>query len=183
MVPVEFWAWVIPNIKKLNPDLIFIAEIYGAHRYHDYIFNGKFDYLYDKVGLYDTIRAIVEGTSDTDQITNVWKSQESISSFMLRFLENHDEQHITSKFVAQNPEKAIPGMVISAMMHTGPVMIYLVRKWENRPKGRMALVGTMAAPRISIIGVFLNIRNGLMMENLMEIRVEHYGYLILKITS
>lgn len=124
MVPVEFWTWVIPKIKELNPDLIFIAEIYEAHRYHDYIFNGKFDYLYDKVGLYDTLRDIIEGKGSTDQISNVWKSQEGISSYMLRFLENHDEQRIASKFFAQNPDKAIPGMVISAMMHTGPVMIY-----------------------------------------------------------
>ncbi len=43
---------------------------------------------------------------------------------MLRFLENHDEQRIASDFFAGNPWHALPGVVLSALMHNGPFMIY-----------------------------------------------------------
>ena len=43
---------------------------------------------------------------------------------MLRFLENHDEQRIASKYFAKNPFYAIPAMTVSATLHTGPLMLY-----------------------------------------------------------
>jgi glycosidase len=58
MVPVEFWAWLIPKLKVTYPDLIFIGEAYDKEQYYNYIHNGGFDYLYDKVGLYDAIRRL-----------------------------------------------------------------------------------------------------------------------------
>ena len=33
MVPVEFWGWVIPQIKAEHPKLIFIAEVYNPVSY------------------------------------------------------------------------------------------------------------------------------------------------------
>src|SRR5699024_5069767 len=56
MVPVEFWHWIIPQIKAINPELIFIAEAYHPSEYKKYIRYGHFDYLYNKVGLYDVLR-------------------------------------------------------------------------------------------------------------------------------
>src|ERR1700744_1903454 len=58
MVPFEFWGWLIPKLKTAFPQLIFIGEAYNTNKYHDYIFNGKFDYLCDKVGLYDAIKRL-----------------------------------------------------------------------------------------------------------------------------
>jgi glycosidase len=58
MVPVEFWRWVIPQVKEKYPDLRFIGEIYDPWLYRDYIAAG-FDWLYDKVGMYDTLRDII----------------------------------------------------------------------------------------------------------------------------
>lgn len=124
MVPVEFWEWCIPKIKAINPEIIFVAEIYNPNEYRNYIERGHFDYLYDKVELYDTLRHIVEGKANTDHITTVWQRQEGIAHHMLRFLENHDEQRIASPFFAGKAEFAIPAMVLTATMHTGPVMIY-----------------------------------------------------------
>ena len=49
MVPVEFWEWAVPQVKEKYPDLIFIAEVYNPNEYKNYLFRGKFDYLYDKV--------------------------------------------------------------------------------------------------------------------------------------
>jgi len=43
---------------------------------------------------------------------------------MLRFLENHDEQRIVSRFFAGDPWVAVPAMTLSATLHTGPMMIY-----------------------------------------------------------
>lgn len=124
MVPVEFWGWAIPQVKEQYPEIIFIAEVYNPHEYRNYIFNGHFDYLYDKVGLYDTLRALTCGHESATNIPFRWQSLSGIEKNMLNFLENHDEQRIASEFFAGNPFKAIPAMVVSACMNTNPVMIY-----------------------------------------------------------
>lgn len=125
MVPVEFWNWVIPQIKNHNPEIIFVAEIYNPGEYRRYLFDGHFDYLYDKVGLYDAVRRLIEGHGNADDITRVWQQESGdFSGRMLRFLENHDEQRIASHFFAGDPTRALSGAVLSATLHTGPFMIY-----------------------------------------------------------
>lgn len=124
MVPCEFWGWVIPEVKAKYPHLVFIAEVYNPHEYRNYLFHGKFDYLYDKVGLYDTLRAITCGYGSATGITSCWQSVDDIQSHMLNFLENHDEQRIASDFFAGNPFKALPALIVSACMNTNPMMIY-----------------------------------------------------------
>jgi len=124
MVPLEFWAWVIPKVKAQYPDIIFIAETYNPQSYKDYIVNGCFDYLYDKVGLYDTLREVIVNQRSTFDITHSWQAVEPVHAQMLRFMENHDEQRIASRFFAKDPWKALPAMLVSAAMHQGPVMIY-----------------------------------------------------------
>ena len=125
MVPVQFWAYVIPEVKKVKPNIIFIAEAYNAKEYSTYLNTGKFDFLYDKVGLYDGLRRLMRGEGSTDDITKVWKEESrGFSSHMLRFLENHDEQRIASKDFATNPRHAVPAMTVSATLASGPVMLY-----------------------------------------------------------
>ena len=124
MVPCEFWGWVIPQVKKLHPELIFIAEVYNPNEYRNYIFNGHFDYLYDKVGLYDTLRAVICGYGSATAITGCWQSVNDIQSHMLNLLENHDEQRIASDFFAGDARKALPALLVSACMNTNPMMIY-----------------------------------------------------------
>ncbi len=125
MVPVEFWAWVIPQIKEYNKDFIFIAEIYNPAEYSNYIKIGKFDYLYDKVGLYDALRRLMEGNGNANDITKVWQNESGdLGKNMLRFLENHDEQRINSEYFAKDANVAIPAMTLSATLHDGPIMIY-----------------------------------------------------------
>lgn len=123
MVPVEFWNWVIPLVKKVH-DVIFIAEIYNPDEYRNYIYTGHFDYLYDKVGLYDTVRAVMCGQAPATNISHSWQSLEGIQRNMLNFLENHDEQRVASDFFAGDPRPGIPGLIVSAAMNTNPVMIY-----------------------------------------------------------
>lgn len=124
MVPVEFWEWVIPQVKEKYPNLLFIAEVYNPNEYHNYLKRGHFDYLYDKVGLYDTLRGIICGNESATNITRCWQSLGGIEKQMLNFLENHDEQRIASDFFVNNPWKAIPALVVAACMNTNPMMIY-----------------------------------------------------------
>ena len=124
MVPVEFWQWVIPQIKEQYPEIIFIAEIYDPSLYQRYIHLGNFDYLYDKVQLYDTLRHIIEGKGKVQHINKVVEDLAGLHPYMLRFLENHDEQRIASEYFAGDPFKAVPAMVLSATLYTGPVMVY-----------------------------------------------------------
>ena len=123
MVPVEFWNWAIPLVKKAYP-VVFIAEIYNPEEYRNYIYTGHFDYLYDKVGLYDTLRAVIRGEAPASRITGCWQSVDGIQRNMLNFLENHDEQRLASDFFAGDPCPGIAGMIVAATMNTNPVMIY-----------------------------------------------------------
>ena len=136
MVPVEFWAYAIPKVKALNPEAVFIAEIYNPQEYRNYIFKGGFDYLYDKVGLYDGIRHIMENKpgASTADITRVWQNESGdFANHMLRFLENHDETRLnTPAFAANNFWSTIPGMVLTASMHDGPLMIYFGQEFGEK---------------------------------------------------
>ena len=123
MVPVEFWEWAIPQIKSEHSNIIFIAEVYNPYEYRNYIHRGHFDYLYDKVGMYDTLRRVVGGES-ASLITQCWQSIDDIQQHMLNFLENHDEQRIASPFFAGEPRRAYPALLVSALMRTNPFMIY-----------------------------------------------------------
>jgi glycosidase len=124
MVPVEFWSWVIPQIKVQYPDIIFIAEVYNPAEYRNYIFEGKFDFLYDKVGMYDTLRSIVSRNQPARNITAKWMEVSDIQDKMLQFLENHDEQRIASGFFAGDGIYACPAMIIAATLTSAPLMIY-----------------------------------------------------------
>ncbi|MDB5143540.1 MAG: tvaII [Mucilaginibacter sp.] len=127
MVPFEFWGWIIPKLKAEHPELIFIGEAYNSNKYHDYIFNGKFDYLYDKVGLYDAIRRLTTNAPNatTWDFNKVWNQDcRFIDAHMLRFMENHDEQRIASPGFAGDPWLAVPGMIVTTTLNAGPVMVY-----------------------------------------------------------
>lgn len=124
MVPVEFWDWCLSKIKAEFPNVIFIAEVYNPAQYYSYLNTGKFDYLYDKVGLYDTLKYISQGHQSASSVTNCWQSLGDMQPSMLNFLENHDEQRIASDFNLKDAYKAIPSLVVSLMLNTSPFMIY-----------------------------------------------------------
>lgn len=124
MVPVEFWAWVIPSVKKDHPEVLFIAEVYNPGLYRSFIREGGFDYLYDKVGLYDTLRKVITGMAPASDISSARWAVSDIDERMLEFLENHDEQRIASDFFAGNPLKAVPGMIAAACLTRSALMVY-----------------------------------------------------------
>ena len=123
MVPVAFWHYAIAQVKA-KYDVQFIAEVYNPNEYRNYIHHGGFDYLYDKVGLYDTLRAAICQHTSAAAITNAWQNTDDIKEHMLYFLENHDEQRIASDFFCGDAQKAIPGLVVAACMGNNPLMIY-----------------------------------------------------------
>lgn len=124
MVPVEFWHWVITAVKSVHPQIIFIAEAYDNNKYEPYLNEGKFDYLYDKVDLYDSLKRLMQGNGNTYELAHWAESAKRFEHQMLRFLENHDEQRIASRFFAGDAWIAVPAMVVSATISCGPVMIY-----------------------------------------------------------
>ena len=124
MVPVEFWGWAIPLVKEKYPNVKFIAEIYDVNLYRNYIYNGHFDYLYDKVTLYDTLRGVQCCNISAASITNCWQTVDGINDHMLNFLENHDEQRFASTQYAGNAEIVTPSLVVSATISRAPMMIY-----------------------------------------------------------
>ena len=79
MVPVEFWSYLNSYIKSRRPDAFLMAEIYNPDSYRDYLHIGKMDALYNKVGLYDTLRDIICYEHSTDRIDQVQASLTDIS--------------------------------------------------------------------------------------------------------
>lgn len=123
MVPISFWDWAITQLHKGFPHIIFIAEVYQPHLYQDFVSAG-FDFLYDKVWLYDTLIRIIKGNGGTDEITKIWQCQEHLRGQMLHFMENHDEPRLASDLIAGSGIKAFPAMAVSTLIDTAPIMTY-----------------------------------------------------------
>jgi glycosidase len=124
MVPVEFWSYLNSHIKHTKPNAFILAEVYNPDLYRDYIHLGKMDYLYDKVDLYDSLKAIIQGKASTAAIATVQAKVSDIEQHMLHFLENHDEQRINTVDFAGNPFNALPAMVVSATLSRSPTLLY-----------------------------------------------------------
>ena len=123
MVPAAFWAWATDKVKFRYPDKVFIGEVYDPNQYRNYIGAG-FDYLYDKVGMYDCIRDVICHRRRAADITSQWQATDDIRHHMLYFLENHDEQRIASDFFAADAQLGVPGLVVSALFGQNPFMLY-----------------------------------------------------------
>lgn len=124
MVPVAFWSYLNSHIKYRYPQAFLLAEVYNRDLYRDYLRLGKMDYLYDKVGLYDTLKLIMQGHWDADHLPYRVDEIKDIEHHMLHFLENHDEQRIASPEFAGDASKGKPAMLLSATVGTSPTMIY-----------------------------------------------------------
>ncbi len=123
MVPQEFFAWVIPQLHISYPKVQFIGECYNPALYRPYLEAG-FNYLYDKVGMYDYLRGVTSRSCPAEGITAKWQNVDDIRDRMLYFLENHDEQRIASGFFCGSGMCAEPAMIVAATLGKNPVMIY-----------------------------------------------------------
>ena len=131
MVPAEFWRFATKAVRSEFPNVKFIGEVYNPYDYRRYLLNG-FDWLYDKVGMYDTMRSVVCHHAPTSAISNAWKQTDDIRDHMLYFLENHDEQRIASDFFAADGRRGVPAMISSVLMQQNPFMLYAGEEYGER---------------------------------------------------
>ena len=124
MVPVEFWSFLNSSIKQKAPDAFLLAEVYQPDKYRDYLHKGKMDYLYDKVGFYDTLKTIMQGQGKVSDLVAIHEEISDIAPHMLHFLENHDEQRIASPDFAGSAEKGKPALAVSALISSSPTLLY-----------------------------------------------------------
>ena len=124
MVPVEFWSFLNSSIKQKAPDAFLLAEVYQPDKYRTYIQQGKMDYLYDKVGFYDTLKTIMQGSGAVSDLVAIHDEVRDIAPHMLHFLENHDEQRIASPDFAGDAVKGKPALAVSALISRAPTLLY-----------------------------------------------------------
>ena len=67
MVPAAFWQYATAIVKQKYKHIVFVGEVYNPAQYRNYIAAG-FDWLYDKVGMYDTMRAPLQGLGNRPTI-------------------------------------------------------------------------------------------------------------------
>ena len=140
MVPAEFWAYATKVVKSKYKQLVFIGEVYNPGEYRHYLASG-FDWLYDKVGMYDTMRAVICHHAPASAISHAWQSTDDIRDHMLYFLENHDEQRVASDFFAASGWKGVPGMIASLLMQQNPFMLYAGEEYGERGMDREGFSG------------------------------------------
>ncbi len=141
MVPLSFWNWVIPTIKKQYPKVLFIAEVYHARKLVNYLGENGFDYLYDKTGFYDLGKEILLKNLPVKHLADYLTHSDSYANRLLRFLENHDEVRVASKYFLGNPLHAIPFMAAAIMAHKGAVMIYFGQELGERAENKTTFSG------------------------------------------
>ena len=139
MVPVVFWQWVIGELRKDYQPLM-IAEIYQPDLYKPF-FDAGFDYLYDKVGLYNTLERVLCEGHEAKDISQVWKDLDEMDAHMLRFMENHDEKRLASRTFVGDAFAALPAVSLSALMNTGPFMVYNGQESGEDPVGEVGYSG------------------------------------------
>lgn len=132
LVPPEFMQWLIAKVKQEFPGIIFIAEVYQKEKYRMYIEEVGFDLLYDKSGLYDTLRAVTCSNASAKGITWNWQFLQELQPRMLNFLENHDEQRIASDFFAGKPDNGYAALAVSLLLNTAPFMLYFGQEAGER---------------------------------------------------
>ena len=140
MVPAEFWAYATKVVKSKYKQLVFIGEVYNPGEYRHYLASG-FDWLYDKVGMYDTMRAVICHHAPASAISHAWQATDDIRDHMLYFLENHDEQRVASDFFAASGRKGVPGMIASLLMQQNPFMLYAGEEYGERGMDREGFSG------------------------------------------
>ncbi len=131
MVPPQFWAWATDKVKFVYPHVKFIGEVYDPGQYRRYLAAG-FDYLYDKVGMYDCLRDVICHRRPASDITQQWQVNDDILAHTLYFLENHDEQRLASEFFATDARKGIPGLIVSALLNPNAMMVYAGQELGER---------------------------------------------------
>ena len=132
MVPPQFMKWLIARIKAEFPEMVFIAEVYEKEKYRLYVDEVGFDLLYDKSGLYDTVRSVTCNGLTAKALTWNWQSLGDLQSRMLDFLENHDEQRLASPFFAGCAADGYAALAVSLLLNDASFMLYFGQEIGER---------------------------------------------------
>ena len=132
LVPPQFMEFAIRTMKRDYPSLLFVAEVYEKEKYGMYVNQVGFDLLYDKSGLYDTLRAIMCSGASAREITRNWQFLGDLQPSMLCFLENHDEQRIASDFFAGSASAGYAALAVSLLLNDSSFMLYFGQEIGER---------------------------------------------------
>ena len=171
LVPPAFMQWLIARIKAEFPHIIFIAEVDEKEKYRMYVDEVGFDLLYDKSGLYDTVRAVTCDGMTAQALTWNWQFLGDLQPRMLDFLENHDEQRVASDFFAGSAEAGYAALGVSLLLNTAPFMLYFgqevgERGMDNEPfsgvNGRTSIFDWWTVESLQALRTYIgNPRKGL----------------------
>ncbi|MBQ1905908.1 MAG: hypothetical protein II172_05650 [Bacteroidales bacterium] len=156
MVPPEYMKWLISEVKRQYPKLIFIAEVYTRERYRRYVHDVGFDLLYDKSGLYDILKDLMEGRGNARKISWNWQFLQDLQPRMLNFLENHDEPRM--------PE-AYPALFVSLLLNRAPFMLYFGEEIgeaaADTKDHRTSIFNKITVPSLQRLYTYIHTRQGL----------------------
>ena len=166
LVPREFFQWVILEVKSQYPDIKFIAEVYQKDSYRLWTEAG-FDWLYDKSGLYDTLRALMAGQgASASDLTYGWQSLGALQPRMLHFLENHDEQRFASPFFASDADRTFAPLAVSLLFTTAPFLLYFGEETGERAlesaNGRTSIFQAARIPSLQRLCTYARTGSGLL---------------------
>lgn len=112
--PDDYWATVIPAVRRRHPGFRFIAEAYWDLEWE--LMQQGFDHCYDK-RLYDRM---VQG--DVEGIRLHLLGDRSFQDRLVRFIENHDEPRAAAAFPAAQERAAAVAMLTipgAKLLHEG----------------------------------------------------------------
>ncbi len=152
LVPQEFLRWLISSVKQEREDIMFIAEVYQKALYSKFVREIGFDLLYDKSGMYDIVRAVLEknlrdsGTpveewQSARRLTWNWQSLGDMQPYMLNFLENHDEQRFASDFYGKDAGNTYAPLYASLLFNRSSFMLYAGEEIGERGMDREGFSG------------------------------------------
>ncbi|MBR1576209.1 MAG: alpha-amylase [Bacteroidales bacterium] len=175
LVPREFFAWAIAEVKQQYPAVQFIAEVYQKENYRPWIQAG-FDWLYDKSGLYDNLRAVVEnqasgasaGFASARTLSANWQFLGGLQPHMLNFLENHDEQRFASPYFGGDGARTFAPLAVSLLLNTAPFLLYFGEECGERAaesdNGRTSIFNLARIPSLQHLWSQIHTGEGLQPE-------------------
>jgi len=101
----DYWPTIIPRVRELHPELVFIAEAYWDMEWT--LQQQGFDFCYDK-RLYD--RLVGESAQS---VRGHLQAADDYQERLVRFIENHDEPRAADTF---SPEKERAAAVVMATL-------------------------------------------------------------------
>ncbi len=160
LVPQDALRRLLNTVKLEYPDLLFIAEVYGRENYSRYINEVGFDLLYDKSGVYDILRGVLDGSRSALELSWNWQFLGSLQPNMLNFLENHDEQRIASSAFAGGADKMWAALAYAMLFNCASWMYYAGQEvGENAsesPDGRTSIFNWCKPAGLEHLNAFIH---------------------------